>query len=147
MSLLQQIKADQLQARKNKDVVTATLLTTLIGEASMIGKNDGNRESTDAEVIAVIKKFIKNAEDTIAVVNNPAATEGLQQERDILAAYLPRQMTKEQLMYIISTQIQAGTFAKDARLKGSAMKYLKSTLDGQYDGKVASEAIEEILKV
>ena len=50
MTLFSQIKADQLAARKAKDGLKATLLTTLIGELTAIGKNDGNREVTDAEV-------------------------------------------------------------------------------------------------
>jgi hypothetical protein len=59
MSLIQTIKADQVQARKARSA-SASILTTLIGEAEMIGKNAGDRESTDEEVIAIIKKFIKN---------------------------------------------------------------------------------------
>ena len=49
--LINQIKSDALEARKARQTNTATLLTTLYSEASMVGKNDGNRESTDAEVL------------------------------------------------------------------------------------------------
>ena len=56
--LLAEIKAKQINARKAR-LSTATLLTTLIGEAEMVGKNQG-REVTDSEVLAMIKKFIKN---------------------------------------------------------------------------------------
>lgn len=40
-----QSKKDALLARKASDVLRATLLATLIAEAGMIGKNDGNHES------------------------------------------------------------------------------------------------------
>ena len=47
MSLLAQLKKDSLLARKAADGVRATLLSTLIAEAEMVGKNAGNRESRD----------------------------------------------------------------------------------------------------
>jgi len=52
MSKLQDIKTAQLNARKNKVASVASLLTTVIGEAEMVGKN-ANREVTEAEVIKV----------------------------------------------------------------------------------------------
>ena len=64
MSLIQDIKSASLVARKARETKKAESLITLYSEASMIGKNDGNRESTDAETIAVIKKFIKNIDET-----------------------------------------------------------------------------------
>ena len=39
MSLLAQLKKDSMLARKAADSVRATLLSTLIGEAEMVGKN------------------------------------------------------------------------------------------------------------
>ena len=64
MSLIEKIRVDQLASRKaafnypatNK--LQADLLTTLLGEEVMVGKNAGSRETTDAEVIAIVKKFI-----------------------------------------------------------------------------------------
>ena len=39
--LIKTIKADQLQARKNRDKIATSLLTTLIGEADTAAKNKG----------------------------------------------------------------------------------------------------------
>ena len=64
--LLETINQDRNEARKMKYTATATLLTTLYSEAQMVGKNDGNRETTDAEVVAVIKKFVKNIDETLS---------------------------------------------------------------------------------
>ena len=51
--LIENLKEDQLIARKNRDQIKATLLTTLIGEAEMVGKNTGNRSPFDEEVVSV----------------------------------------------------------------------------------------------
>lgn len=148
MTLLSKIKQDQLQARKNRDSLKATLLTTLIGEATNIGKNDGNRETTDQEVTAVIQKFLKGINESISFLknDNAGAHDTLNGEKSVLEAYLPRQLTLEQIQDIVSAQIAAGNLKRDPSLKGAAMKYLKETVPGQYDGKVAAQAIEFILK-
>ena len=70
MSLLTQLKKDSMLARKAVDRVRATLLSTLIGEAEMVGKNAGNRESTDEEVQQMIRKFLKNNQEAVAVIKD-----------------------------------------------------------------------------
>ena len=54
--LLNKIKKEQLLARKAKDTLRASLLTTVIGEASP----SGNQTVTDADVEEKVGKFYKN---------------------------------------------------------------------------------------
>lgn len=140
MSLYQKIKSDQLQARKARDSVAISLLTTLMGEAAMPGKNDGNRESTDAEVTATIKKFIKNIDS----LPSAAVTDASKAERLILEGYLPRQLSEAELKETISTVVALGSMSGPMKM-GDIMKILKETLDGQYDGAMASRLIKEAL--
>lgn len=145
MSLLQQIKAAQLQARKDRNVIASNVLTTLIGEASAIGKNAGNRETTDAEVIAVIKKFLKGIDETLALVKHPAGHQDLLVERDVLMAFMPKQITGDELKQVLinlSDELDAHTL----RDMGKIMKVLKERFDGQYDGAAASTLVKEILQ-
>lgn len=137
MSLLQKLKNDQLSLRKLKNSKDALILTTLIGEASIIGKNNGNRESTDSEVIAVIKKFIKNIEETLKIV--PDHEKSLY-EKDILTKYLPEQLTNIELEDIVLKLKTENNFKM-----GDIMKYLKENFEGRYDGKNASQLIKKIL--
>ena len=145
MSLLAKIKQDQLQARKNKNAAEATLLTTLIGEAAMIGKNDGNRETTDVEVVTVIKKFIKNNTELMNVANVPEmGYDYAKKENDFLAQYLPSQMTEEELQTTIQTYIST-LEEVSPKLMGSVMKWLKDNYAGQYDGGLASKVVKGLL--
>jgi uncharacterized protein YqeY len=140
MSLMQRIKTEQLEARKKKDVIKASLLTTLIGEATAIGKNDGNRETTDAEVVAMVKKFLKNIEETMKVADTFQARE----EKLILIDLLPTQLSEQELkttVWLLGTEVGATT-SKDM---GKIMKVLKERYDGQYDGALASKLIKEML--
>lgn len=153
MSLLNKIKAASLQARKDRHALSSKLLSTLLGDAVMIGKNDGNRESTDGEVIAVIKKFIANANGTIEYINNIPVRknevdrqqiEDLRAEITILTGFLPKQMTTEELTMTVDILI-AGLGAKTRKDMGKVMKALKDAYEGTYDGSAASELIKSKL--
>jgi uncharacterized protein len=129
MSLLEQIKNNQIAARKLGDKTAASLLTTLLGEASAIGKNAGNRETTDDEVVSVIKKFIKNINETVtALVSRNEDASTYIAEREILERYLPQQLNEAQLFKLAASQESMPAF----------MKFLKENYAGQYDGKLAS---------
>ena len=138
MSLLQTIKNDLLDFRKEgTNKVAIALLTTLVGEASMSGFNDGKRESTDAEVIAVIKKFVKGLNEVIERAEALNVNCNNQhQELSILDLYLPKQLSEVELKTIIGLYIDKGI-----NTKGSIMKALKDQYNGQYDGKLASNII------
>lgn len=142
MTLIETIKQNQLTARKNHQSEVTTLLTTLIGEADMIGKNAGNRAPTDEEVVAVVKKFIKNIDETLTVINQTSDVFGVYlRERTILSAYLPKQLSRTDLNAICGTiGVEVG------RSKGDIMKAFKSRYNGCYDGKVLAEVVDEYLK-
>ena len=147
MSLLSEIKLDQLQARKDKNAEVTSLLTTLIGEASMAGKNDGNRESTDLEVVAVIKKFIKGINEIVSIVAEGSG-ESLTAlaEKMLLETYLPSQLTEDEISDIALKQI---SYLENASPKsmGKIMKHFKDNYAGQYDGKTASRVVKDLLSV
>ena len=152
MSIMQKLKEDQIHVRKmvnelaeNKIVVR--LLTTLIGEAAMIGKNDGNRETTDEEVLVVMKKFLKNINETLDA--RPDPTSDLYIEIRLLEEYIstygPKMMTDIELkavVYNIIMNMESPT-VKDM---GIVMKTIKENHSGTYDGKLASKLVKEALK-
>lgn len=145
MSLIQAIKAAQITARKARDVVTASLLTTLIGEAEMVGKN-ANREVTDQEVVATIKKFIKNLDETIRIAGgyrDGDACDKAWTEKQALEKFLPKQLSEAEIRVLISDFLDVGETRPSM---GEVMKHMKSNYDGQYDGKVVSKIAGELLK-
>jgi hypothetical protein len=127
MSLIEQIRQDQLAARKARDTINASLLTTLLGEVGIVAKNAGRVDATDEEVIATIKKFVKNNES----IPDGARNVTHDAELHTLEAYLPKQLSRDELITIKGTR----GFAN----KGEWMKFLKENYAGRYDGKMASE--------
>lgn len=139
MSLLEQIKKDQFEARKNKESLKAVLLTTLFAEASMIGKNAGNRDTTDDETAKVIQKFLKGVNETIEFVtkgNNTEALATAQAEKAILEAYLPKMATADEIEKAVGDLVAEGI-----NTMGAIMKALKEKFGSTLDGKLASKVV------
>lgn len=145
MSLLSTIKQQQVQARLARESATASTLTTLLGEASAVGKNDGNRETSDDEVVAVIKKFIKNIDETISsMVERNLDHSSFTAERALLESFLPKQLTADELEVIVAEFISDEGLS-GARNMGVVMKHLQTEYAGKYDGKVASTVVRGVL--
>lgn len=142
MSLLQKIRDDALQSRKNRDNITSALLITLGSEAALVGFNDGKRESTDEEVMAVIKKFLKGNTEVLSVRPND---EVALKEREILESYLPKQLSEDELRAaILGIAQEAGIKTVTPKDTGVIMKALQSRYTGQYNGASASQIIKTL---
>jgi len=145
MNVIEKLKQDQLQARKEKNKFLSGILTTLIGEIISVGKNNGNRETTNDEAVKVIEKFKKNAEQTCTLMADSGADskemESYIEEISIYNSYLPKQMNTEELTSLIKDIID-----HDSQINmGKIMKFLKSQYAGQYDGKEASQIAKKLL--
>lgn len=149
MSLIQTIKDAQLTARKARDGVRASLLTTLIGEAEMVGKSEGNRETTDAEVLVIMRKFEKDMNANIAIFEK---TEGsllrlqlAHQERRILAEFLPQKVSDEQVRRDIEFGIKTANLPLEMKSMGAISKALRQAYGEQYDGAQVKNIFNEFL--
>ena len=129
--MIEKIRQDQLTARKARDSFKSKLLTTLLGELTMPGK--------EADPIKVITKFIKNAKEIININNSIEA----KKEIDILEKYLPVQMSDISLNMTI---IGILTSLQEPKL-GDVMKILKANYGGTYDNRQAVAFIKTELKL
>lgn len=130
MSLLLQIKADQLAARKAKEATKASLLTTLIGDVQNVLK--GSYKGTEDElVLSTIKKYLDVNKEFQGKDPDAATLSMLQVEQMVLESYMPSQLTEDEMLSII----------KDQNLNDlpSIMKYFKTNYLGKYDGKKLSD--------
>lgn len=140
--LIDTIKVDLLSARKARATVATNSLTALVGEAVMVGKNSGNRDSTNEEVLATVRKFLKNLEETKRnLVEHGKDTAVCEEEIAIISKYLPQQMSADELKSAIVSIVTENAGAN----MGVIMKVLKEKFAGLYDGKLASEIAKQVL--
>ena len=99
------ISEDLKEAMKNGDKFKLSVLrmlkSALLLEAKAVSKD---HELTDEEVIKVIKKQVKTRKDSIAEYQKYERldeVESLEKEVEVLNAYLPEEMTEEEIVKVI----------------------------------------------
>ena len=130
MSLIERINADFKQAiMLERDEVRKVTLNSLKSAIKYkeVEKGAGSQLS-DAEIEAVVAHEVKSRNDSIDVYTKAGDAERAaaeQAERDILAAYLPQQLTSEELKAKITQIIQAGgyTAADGAAMAAAVREY------------------------
>lgn len=140
-----QIKADQLQARKDKHQVKASLLTTLIGEiqGKIMALNTAER-TAEAELETVksrLTSFIKNNRDAQEQIKDEDRLVVLREEADILKAYLPAQVSEDEIRAAVVAQFPELT----KKNMGPAIGFLKKKFGDTVDGAVAKQVVESLI--
>lgn len=147
MALIKRIHDDLNAARKARDDAKKTmLLNTLYGEASKVIK-DATGEVTDSDILAVVKKFIKNAEQTINDLKKVGRDAGhIQTEIDILRNYLPAPVSETAIEDAVK-EIVAGLDADNPKAAlGLVLKGLKGRFGDLFDGNVMVPVAKRILE-
>lgn len=128
--LIKTIKANRIQAMKDKDEATKTLLTTLLGTLENKAKTDGT-EITDSMVIQACKKFKRTNDDVIKIVGPGEAADFLHRDNEILEEFLPKQLTEQEIRDRIEVL--------SIKSIGQVMKFFRENFDGQVDNKLVAQ--------
>lgn len=144
MELKDQIMADIKTAMIAKDSVKLNTLRFL--HAAIKQKEIDSRPNplTADDVMAVLKKLVKQRKESIEQFSSAGRTDLVDQESaelKVMEAYMPAQMTKEQIEKIV-TEVIAETGAKTIKDMGTVMKAVQAKTAGQADGKTISELIK-----
>jgi len=138
-TLFEKIKRDQVEARKKK-AAEVPLLTTLIGEAAKLGKDEHGSEPTDTEVVKTVKKFIKNIDE---LLQHAPENQEAKFEKYILEGYLPKQLTRLEIVNIL---IDGQYNFKDKKVLGAVMGDFKKRFEGRYDAALVKSTVESMQK-
>jgi uncharacterized protein len=140
MSLKARFTEDMKTAMKAKD---ARRLSTIRLALAAIKQRevDERKEMSDAEVLAIVEKMIKQRRESIAQFQAAGRKDLVDQENfelDLLGGYLPQQLSDAEIAAEVAAAIaQAG--AKGASDMGKVMGALKGRLAGRADmGKVSA---------
>jgi uncharacterized protein YqeY len=139
--LLTDIRADLDAARKEKNQTLLTLLTTLYSECAMVGKTKRNGDSTDEEVLSIIRKFKIGVEEIAKI---KGINTDIEYELSVYEKYLPSMISDEELLIIID-EIVNSLAEKSPKQMGKVMTELKNKYLGRYDGTLASKIVKEKL--
>lgn len=147
--LASRIPEDLKAAMKAKDTVALAViraLKTAMTNAS-IEKGGLGTPLDDAEVTALIRKQIKQRQDSITQFTNAGRTELAateQAEIEVLEKYLPANLSAEEIAAIVEAAI-AETGASSKADMGKVMKLAQERTAGRADGKTLSQEVAKRL--
>ncbi len=101
----------------------------------------------DADVVAVASTLIKQRRDSAAQYTAGGRPELAQTENEeiaILEAFLPRQLTDDELSALVQEAV-AASGAKSPKDMGAVMKALMPKVSGRAEGKRVSDAVKAAL--
>lgn len=104
MSLKSQINSDFMKAFKERNMELKSFLGTLKGEIQTAEKNSMVENLSDEDVIKILNKFAKNCKENIRLTNDEKA----KVELEIVEAYLPKQLSAEEIQSKIEALVASG---------------------------------------
>ncbi len=145
--LEEKILNDYKEALKQRDTVRSSTLSFLRAEMMNVAVEKKKKLLDDDDVLAVIRKQIKQRQDSIEQFekgNRRDLADKEIKEREILKAYLPAQLSEEELRKIIE-EIIIATGAQGAKDMGKVMKEVKAKVAQSADGKLVSDLVKKRL--
>lgn len=150
MDLLKKINEDLVVSMKSRadelKVSTLRMMKSSIKNAEIAKRGKG--ELTEEDILGVLSTMVKQRKESVEQylkANRNDLAEKENKEISIIQAYLPEQLSPENVDEIIKSTIQeAGiTGMKDM---GRLMKELMPKIKGKADGKLVSQRAKEILE-
>lgn len=140
-----QLMDDIKSAMKSKNQVALTTLRALKAaiKNSAIEKGGADAELDEPETLAVIRKQIKQRQDSVKQFNDagrPELAEIEEAEIAVLEGYLPTPLTGEEIEAIVASAIEE-TGASSKADMGKVMKVAQAKADGRADGKLLSQTV------
>ena len=141
------INKDYIEAMKARDQVRSGALNYLRAMIKQV-KVDGRLEVLDdVAVTAVIKKQIKQRQDSIEQFEKGGRADLAAKEKfevDLMKVYLPQEMSAAELKTIVGIAIvESG--AVSAKDMGNVIKLVRDKVAGRADGKLVSDLVKEAL--
>ncbi|WP_322760325.1 GatB/YqeY domain-containing protein [Frankia sp. Cr2] len=142
--LKDRLRADLTTSMKARDALrTSTLRMALAAVKDEEVAGTSARELSDADVAKVLTREVRKrreAADAFAAAGRAAQAEQERNEGEILAAYLPRQLSDDELTLIIERVIAAKDLSGQQAM-GAAMKAVQSEVAGRADGSRVSALV------
>ncbi|MGR8826971.1 GatB/YqeY domain-containing protein [Leuconostoc citreum] len=146
MSLLETLNADMKQAMKNKDKEALSVIRMVKSAVMNEEINLGHTLTTDEE-LTVLSREVKQRHDSLSEFekgNREDLAAGIRSELDVLAKYLPKQLSDDEVKAIIQEAITQ-TGATTPKDMGKVMGIVTPQVKGKADGKLVANLVKAAL--
>jgi uncharacterized protein YqeY len=149
VNLSERVDSDLKDAMRAKDTTRLSVLRMLKAalKNAAIEKSGADAQLSDAEAAQVIRKQVKQRQDSIESFEKGGRAELAAKEKEelsILQSFLPQQMSAEELTKVVRETI-AELGATSRSQMGAVMKALQAKVAGRADGKTLSAEVQKQL--
>ena len=148
MSIKEQLMADMKTAMKAREEGKLALNTIRMARAHIRQAeiDDGHADFNDDQVLAVLRKEVKQRKETLAEIAGSGREDLVKQtkaEIEVLEKYLPAEMSADEVEKAVKAIIDA--MDPGQRNMGSVMKAVMAKLKGKADGKMVNQIVRKLL--
>jgi len=147
MSLLKRFDDDLRKALKASESAKVSVLR-MVKAAAKNKQIEKGRELTDDEIVSVLSSMVKQGRESIEQFTKGGRMDlARNEEREvaILQAYMPQQLSHDELDRIILDAIQEAS-ARTPQDMGKVMRVLMPRVKGVADGKYVNQRVKELLE-
>jgi uncharacterized protein len=144
MSLLEQVKQDTTAAMKAGERERVSALRLVSNELQKAHKEAAGSEADEVAVLQRERKRRLEAADAYREAAREDLAAGEEREAAIIEAYLPEQLSEEELHAIVG-DVVAETGASSPQEMGRIMSLVMPKVQGRADGKRVSALVKEKL--
>jgi uncharacterized protein YqeY len=138
---------EAMKAKDERKLSTLRMVNSTIKNADIAARGEGKPPLTDADLLSVFQKMIKQRQESVELYDKGGRPELAAQEREeiaIIQAYLPKQMSDDDVKAAIAAVITE-TNAAGVKDMGKVIGALKAKYAGQMDFGKASGMVKAAL--
>ena len=139
---------EAMKAKEERKLSTLRMVNSTIKNADIDARGQGKPPLSDADLLGVLQKMIKQRQESITLYEQGGRNELAQQERDeiaIISAYLPQQLSDDEARAAIAQAITE-TGAASMKDMGKVIAALKARYTGRMDFGKASPLVKQMLQ-
>ncbi|PTM42081.1 GatB/YqeY domain-containing protein [Bosea sp. 124] len=138
---------DAMKAGEKGKVSTIRMITSALKDKDIEARGLGKGETTPDELLALLQKMIKQRQESIAIYEangRPELAAGEQAEIEVIAGYMPKQMSDDEVKAAITAAV-AESGAASVKDMGKVIAILRANHAGQMDFGKASGLVKAAL--
>ena len=146
MNLKQQLQDDLKTAMRSQDARRKSALRMVLSAIQYV-EVGATEELSNEDTLAILSKEVRRREDALKMMQDAGRTDLAEEEvaeLKILKAYLPQQLSVNEITELAETIIQqvGATSVSDL---GSVMRHLMPQVKGKADGRTVNQVVRDLL--
>jgi uncharacterized protein YqeY len=135
---------EAMKAKNERAVSTLRMVNSTLKNADIEARGTGKPALGDAEVLGLLQKMIKQRQESVELYQKGGRDDLVKQEQEeiaIISAYLPKQMSEDEMKAAIEAAV-AETGAAGMKDMGKVIAVLRAKYAGQMDFGKASGLVK-----